>query len=40
MFASEDENIEPDIITTAKGIAAGLPLSGVTGKLKLWIQFT
>jgi 4-aminobutyrate aminotransferase/(S)-3-amino-2-methylpropionate transaminase len=32
MFASEDENIEPDLITTAKGIAAGLPLSGVTGR--------
>ena len=31
-FACEDENIEPDIVTTAKGIAAGLPLSGVTGR--------
>ena len=35
MFASEDENIEPDIITTAKGIAAGLPLSGVTGRAEI-----
>jgi 4-aminobutyrate aminotransferase/(S)-3-amino-2-methylpropionate transaminase len=35
MFASEDENVEPDIITTAKGIAAGLPLSGVTGRAEI-----
>ena len=34
-FASEDENVEPDIITTAKGIAAGLPLSGVTGRAEI-----
>jgi 4-aminobutyrate aminotransferase/(S)-3-amino-2-methylpropionate transaminase len=32
MFASEDENLEPDLITTAKGIAGGLPLAGVTGR--------
>lgn len=30
-FASEYEDIEPDIITTAKGIAGGMPLSAVTG---------
>ena len=35
MFASEDESIEPDLITTAKGIAAGLPLSGVTGRAEI-----
>jgi 4-aminobutyrate aminotransferase/(S)-3-amino-2-methylpropionate transaminase len=35
MFASEDENVEPDIITTAKGIAAGLPLAGVTGRAEI-----
>ena len=35
MFASEDEKIEPDLITTAKGIAAGLPLSGVTGRAEI-----
>ena len=35
MFASEAENIEPDLITTAKGIAAGLPLSGVTGRAEI-----
>ena len=34
-FASEDENVEPDIVTTAKGIAAGLPLSGVTGRAEI-----
>ena len=32
MFACEDENIEPDLITTAKGIAGGLPLAAVTGR--------
>lgn len=31
-FASEYEEIEPDIITTAKGIAGGMPLSAVTGR--------
>jgi 4-aminobutyrate aminotransferase/(S)-3-amino-2-methylpropionate transaminase len=32
MFACEDESVVPDLIVTAKGIAAGLPLSGVTGR--------
>ena len=32
MFACEDEGIEPDLITTAKGIAGGLPLAAVTGR--------
>jgi 4-aminobutyrate aminotransferase/(S)-3-amino-2-methylpropionate transaminase len=31
-FACEDEGIEPDLITTAKGIAGGLPLAAVTGR--------
>ncbi|MEV6928872.1 4-aminobutyrate--2-oxoglutarate transaminase [Dactylosporangium sp. NPDC051485] len=31
-FASPHESVEPDIITTAKGIAGGLPLAGVTGR--------
>jgi 4-aminobutyrate aminotransferase / (S)-3-amino-2-methylpropionate transaminase / 5-aminovalerate transaminase len=31
-FASVDEGVEPDVITTAKGIAGGLPLAGVTGR--------
>ena len=32
MFACEDEEIVPDLITTAKGIAGGLPLAAVTGR--------
>jgi 4-aminobutyrate aminotransferase/(S)-3-amino-2-methylpropionate transaminase len=32
MFAIEHFGIEPDLITVAKSIAAGLPLSGVLGK--------
>ena len=32
MFAIEHYGIEPDLITVAKSIAAGLPLSGVVGK--------
>jgi 4-aminobutyrate aminotransferase/(S)-3-amino-2-methylpropionate transaminase len=32
MFASEHENLVPDLIVTAKGIAGGLPLSAVTGR--------
>ncbi len=35
MFACEDEGIVPDIITTAKGIAGGLPLAAVTGRAEL-----
>ena len=35
MFASEDENLEPDLITTAKGIAGGLPLAAVTGRAEV-----
>jgi 4-aminobutyrate aminotransferase/(S)-3-amino-2-methylpropionate transaminase len=31
-FATEHEGVEPDLITTAKGIAGGLPLAGVTGR--------
>jgi 4-aminobutyrate aminotransferase/(S)-3-amino-2-methylpropionate transaminase len=32
MFASEQFGIVPDLVTTAKGIAGGLPLSAVTGR--------
>lgn len=32
LFASENFDIEPDIITLSKSIAAGLPLSAVVGK--------
>ncbi len=31
-FASEHEGVVPDLITTAKGMAGGLPLAGVTGR--------
>lgn len=34
-FASENEQIEPDIIITAKGIAGGMPLSGITGRKEI-----
>ena len=34
-FASEHEGGVPDLITTAKGIAGGLPLAGVTGRADL-----
>jgi 4-aminobutyrate aminotransferase/(S)-3-amino-2-methylpropionate transaminase len=35
MFACEDEGVVPDLIVTAKGIAAGLPLAGVTGRAEI-----
>jgi len=35
MFAIEHYEIEPDLITVAKSIAAGLPLSGVLGKAEI-----
>ncbi|WGD38397.1 4-aminobutyrate--2-oxoglutarate transaminase [Lysinibacter sp. HNR] len=35
MFASEHYGIVPDLITTAKGIAGGLPLSAVTGRQEI-----
>ena len=35
MFACEHEGVVPDLITTAKGIAGGLPLAGVTGRAEL-----
>ena len=34
-FASEHEGVVPDLITTAKGIAGGLPLAGVTGRAEI-----
>jgi 4-aminobutyrate aminotransferase / (S)-3-amino-2-methylpropionate transaminase / 5-aminovalerate transaminase len=34
-FACEHESIVPDMITTAKGIAGGLPLAGVTGRAEI-----
>jgi 4-aminobutyrate aminotransferase/(S)-3-amino-2-methylpropionate transaminase len=34
-FASSHENVVPDLIATAKGIAGGLPLAAVTGRAEL-----
>ena len=34
-FASEHEGVVPDLITTAKGIAGGMPLAAVTGRAEL-----
>jgi 4-aminobutyrate aminotransferase/(S)-3-amino-2-methylpropionate transaminase len=34
-FACEDEDVVPDLITTAKGIAGGLPLAAVTGRAEI-----
>jgi 4-aminobutyrate aminotransferase/(S)-3-amino-2-methylpropionate transaminase len=35
MFASEDENVVPDMMTLAKGIAGGLPLAAVVGRQEI-----
>src|SRR5206468_1218244 len=35
MFAMEHFGVEPDLMTVAKSIAAGLPLSGVLGKREI-----
>jgi 4-aminobutyrate aminotransferase/(S)-3-amino-2-methylpropionate transaminase len=35
LFATEHYGIEPDLMTVAKSIAAGLPLSGVIGKAEI-----
>ena len=34
-FAVEHEGVVPDLITTAKGLAGGLPLAGVTGRAEI-----
>lgn len=34
-FASEFEGVIPDLITTAKGIAGGMPLAAVTGRAEI-----
>ncbi len=34
-FACEFEGVVPDLITTAKGIAGGLPLAGLTGRAEI-----
>lgn len=35
MFACEHSGIEPDILVTAKSLAAGLPLAGITGRAEI-----
>jgi 4-aminobutyrate aminotransferase/(S)-3-amino-2-methylpropionate transaminase len=35
LFASEHYAIEPDLVTTAKSLAGGMPLSGVTGRAEI-----
>ena len=35
LFACEHENVIPDLIVTAKGIAGGLPLAAVTGRAEM-----
>jgi 4-aminobutyrate aminotransferase/(S)-3-amino-2-methylpropionate transaminase len=34
-FACEDEQVVPDLVATAKGIAGGMPLAGLTGRAEL-----
>lgn len=34
-FASEHDGVVPDLVTTAKGIAGGLPLAAVTGRAEI-----
>jgi 4-aminobutyrate aminotransferase/(S)-3-amino-2-methylpropionate transaminase len=34
-FACDHENVVPDLVTTAKGIAGGMPLAAVTGRAEL-----
>jgi 4-aminobutyrate aminotransferase/(S)-3-amino-2-methylpropionate transaminase len=34
-FASDHESVVPDLVTTAKGMAGGLPLAGVTGRTEI-----
>ncbi len=35
MFACDHEGVVPDLVTTAKGIAGGLPLAAVTGRAEI-----
>jgi 4-aminobutyrate aminotransferase/(S)-3-amino-2-methylpropionate transaminase len=35
LFACDHEGVEPDLVTTAKGIAGGFPLAAVTGRAEV-----
>lgn len=35
MFACEHSEVEPDLLVTAKSLAAGMPIGGVTGKAEI-----
>ena len=37
-FAVDHEGVIPDIVTTAKGLAGGMPLAGVTGRAEIMNQ--
>jgi len=37
-FACEHEAVVPDLVTTAKGIAAGMPLAGLTGRAEVMAE--
>jgi 4-aminobutyrate aminotransferase/(S)-3-amino-2-methylpropionate transaminase len=34
-FASEHEEVVPDLVTTAKGLGGGMPIAGVTGRAEI-----
>ncbi len=34
-FASEHEGVAPDLVATAKGLGAGMPIAGVTGRAEI-----
>jgi 4-aminobutyrate aminotransferase/(S)-3-amino-2-methylpropionate transaminase len=34
-FASEHENVVPDLVATAKGLGGGMPIAGVTGRAEI-----
>lgn len=40
MFGIEHSGVKPDIVTTAKGIAAGFPISGFTARAEIADSFT
>ncbi len=34
-FACEDEHLVPDLVATAKGLGAGMPIAGITGRAEI-----